>query len=239
MTPHARVTADGTSRRTEVGWNRAREAGYIATVDQGKIMTNLPVYGVHKPPAQYKIGGVRNSSSTADQSRQSAAPVTGGIASADRVHERPTHQDKPEILVAAPTRTSRHVTSAVYRQLERKRPSTHQYMAYLWLSNPLGAHNSSAHRVRSARRSRLSHSPSEPPSGLSDASTAGLQLTPSAQFDHFEFMQKLLQTTQVSQSAIVLSLHYVHRLKKENYFMSGQPGSEFPVAVKSCPDDGQ
>ncbi|KAF8496065.1 hypothetical protein JB92DRAFT_3099755 [Gautieria morchelliformis] len=79
-------------------------------------------------------------------------------------------------------------------------------MAYLWLSNPLGAHNSLAHHVPSARRSRLSHSPSEPPSGLSGASTAGLQLTPSAQFDHFKFMQKVLQTTQ-----------------KENYFTSGQP----------------
>ncbi|KAF8513297.1 hypothetical protein JB92DRAFT_3116511 [Gautieria morchelliformis] len=75
-------------------------------------------------------------------------------------------------------------------------------MAYLWLSNPLGAHNSSAHRVRPARRSRLSHSPSEPPSGLSDASTAGLQLTPPAQFDHFKFMQKLLQTTQVKEGEL-------------------------------------
>lgn len=44
-------------------------------------------------------------------------------------------------------------------------------------------------------------------------------------------MQKLLQTTQVSQSVIVLSLHYVYRLKEENHFTNGQPGSEFRVAV--------
>ncbi|KAF8532348.1 hypothetical protein JB92DRAFT_2841995 [Gautieria morchelliformis] len=76
-------------------------------------------------------------------------------------------------------------------------------MAYLWFSNTLGAHNSPAHRVRFARRSS---------SGFSDASTAALQFTPSAQFDHF--MQKLLQTTQ-----------------KENDFTSGHSGSEFRVAV--------
>ena len=65
--------------------------------------------------------------------------------------------------------------------------------------------------------------------GLSDASTAVLQFTPSPQFVHF--MHKLLQTTQVSQSVIVLSLHYVYRLKEVNQFTSGQPGSELRVAV--------
>lgn len=106
---------------------------------------------------------------------------------------------------------------------------TCEMVCYLWFSNTLGAHKSSPHRVRSARRSRASHSPPGPPSGLSDASTAALQFTPSSQF--VNFMQKLLQTTQVSQSVIVLSLRYVYRLKEENHFTNGQPGSEFRVAV--------
>jgi hypothetical protein len=44
-------------------------------------------------------------------------------------------------------------------------------------------------------------------------------------------MQKLLETTQVSQSVIVLSLHYIYRLKERNRFTTGQAGSEFRIAV--------
>jgi hypothetical protein len=44
-------------------------------------------------------------------------------------------------------------------------------------------------------------------------------------------MQKLLETTQVSQSVIVLSLHYIYRLKDRNRFTPAQPGSEFRIAV--------
>ncbi|KAH8103188.1 cyclin-domain-containing protein [Phellopilus nigrolimitatus] len=44
-------------------------------------------------------------------------------------------------------------------------------------------------------------------------------------------MQKLLENTQVSQSVIVLSLHYIFRLKERNDFTLGKPGSEFRVAV--------
>jgi hypothetical protein len=46
-----------------------------------------------------------------------------------------------------------------------------------------------------------------------------------------QFMQKLLETTQVSQSVIALSLHYIYCLKEHNRFTSGQPGSESRVAV--------
>jgi hypothetical protein len=45
------------------------------------------------------------------------------------------------------------------------------------------------------------------------------------------FLQKLLETTQVSQSVIVLSLHYIHRLKEKNAYTPAQPGSEFRIAV--------
>ena len=44
-------------------------------------------------------------------------------------------------------------------------------------------------------------------------------------------MQKLLETTEVSQSVIVLSLHYIYRLKERNESSVGKPGSEFRVAV--------
>ena len=44
-------------------------------------------------------------------------------------------------------------------------------------------------------------------------------------------MQKVLETTQVSQSVIVLSLHYIYRLKMRNGFTNGQGGSEYRVAI--------
>ena len=44
-------------------------------------------------------------------------------------------------------------------------------------------------------------------------------------------MQKVLETTQLSQSVIVLSLHYIYRMKMHNRFMSGRPGSEYRVAI--------
>ncbi|KAI3611449.1 hypothetical protein WG66_002010 [Moniliophthora roreri] len=46
-----------------------------------------------------------------------------------------------------------------------------------------------------------------------------------------QFMQKLLETTQVSQSVIVLSLHYIWRLKERNRFTTAASGSEFRIAV--------
>ncbi|KAJ7232437.1 hypothetical protein B0H12DRAFT_1192332, partial [Mycena haematopus] len=56
-----------------------------------------------------------------------------------------------------------------------------------------------------------------------------LQLTASPTF--VSFTQKLLETTQVSQSVIVLALHYIHRLRQRNAGTPAQPGSEFRVAV--------
>ena len=44
-------------------------------------------------------------------------------------------------------------------------------------------------------------------------------------------MQKVLETTQVSQSVIVLALHYIYRLKIRNCYTNGQPGSEYRVAI--------
>lgn len=61
------------------------------------------------------------------------------------------------------------------------------------------------------------------------SATASLQLAVS--HDFVRFMQKVLETTQVSQSVIVLALHYIYRLKIRNRFTNGQPGSEYRVAI--------
>ncbi|KAL6307485.1 cyclin-domain-containing protein [Sparassis latifolia] len=63
----------------------------------------------------------------------------------------------------------------------------------------------------------------------SSSSTASLQFSVSPAF--VRFMQKVLETTQVSQSVIVLSLHYIYRMKARNRFTTGQAGSEYRVAL--------
>jgi len=55
-----------------------------------------------------------------------------------------------------------------------------------------------------------------------------LQFNPTVGF--VKFVHTILQTTQVSQSVIVLSLHYIYRLK-ERCAAHPHPGSEFRVVV--------
>jgi len=75
------------------------------------------------------------------------------------------------------------------------------------------------------------------PSATATASTNASKTTPPSTLQlstsptFVTFMQKLLETTQVSQSVIVLSLHYIHRLKAKNHYMPAQPGSEFRIGV--------
>jgi hypothetical protein len=90
---------------------------------------------------------------------------------------------------------------------------TCEMICYLWFSLP----------------SPHSYSSNTPhfPGHVSPTTTLQLQANPA--FVHF--MQKLLETTQVSQSVIVLSLHYIYRLKERNRLTAGQPGSEFRIAV--------
>ncbi|KAI9460128.1 cyclin-domain-containing protein [Lactarius psammicola] len=103
------------------------------------------------------------------------------------------------------------------------RPHSSQYTAentcemicYLWFS-------------QSSNLSPVNTSPPQPLIPF-NPKTARLQFTVSSVFVHF--MQKLLQTTQLSQSVIVLSLHYVYRLKERNCGTVAHPGSEFRVAV--------
>jgi hypothetical protein len=88
-------------------------------------------------------------------------------------------------------------------------------ICYLWFS-------------QSSNLSPVNTSPSQPLIPF-NPQTARLQFSVSSVF--VNFMQKLLQTTQLSQSVIVLSLHYVYRLKERNSGTLAHPGSEFRVAV--------
>ena len=107
--------------------------------------------------------------------------------------------------------------------LTRARPAhflaekTCEMICYLWFStsSPEQAYPSPNH--------------SPPCLRPSNSSTSTLQLIATPNF--VQFMQKLLETTQVSQSVIVLSLHYIYRLKERNRFTPAQPGSEFRIAV--------
>lgn len=95
---------------------------------------------------------------------------------------------------------------------------TCEMICYLWFSSP--------------SRSRSNHRPPYPSPNNSPSSsppTTTLQLVATSTF--VQFLQKLLETTQVSQSVIVLSLHYIFRLKERNRFTPAQSGSEFRIAV--------
>ena len=76
---------------------------------------------------------------------------------------------------------------------------------------------------------RAQSSNGSPPLFARGSSPSTLQLVATPNF--VQFMQKLLETTQVSQSVMVLSLHYIHRLKERNRFTPAQSGSEFRIAV--------
>ncbi|KAH7906956.1 cyclin-domain-containing protein [Hygrophoropsis aurantiaca] len=99
---------------------------------------------------------------------------------------------------------------------------TCEMICYLWFSTSL---SSTARRLVASSQ----QTPSPPYSPEIPAASSALQFAASPTF--VQFMQKLLETTQVSQSVIVLSLHYIFRLKERNRFTAGLPGSEFRIAV--------
>lgn len=105
-----------------------------------------------------------------------------------------------------------------------------EMVCYLWFSSNLAKFGSAARRkARMARRTAHGRSYSPSVASLSNERTALLQFSASPAF--VQFMKKLLETTQVSQSVIVLSLHYIYRLKSRNELTEGMAGSEFRVAV--------
>ncbi|TFY78976.1 hypothetical protein EWM64_g5034 [Hericium alpestre] len=97
---------------------------------------------------------------------------------------------------------------------------TCEMICYLWFSKSSTTPSPTTRHNQSPPLSYFPHRNSK---------TAWLQFSVSSVF--VQFMQKLLETTQVSQSVIVLSLHYIYRLKEHNCFTVPCPGSEFRVAV--------
>ena len=100
---------------------------------------------------------------------------------------------------------------------------TCEMICYLWFSTLSSSTASPSKRNRVASTQHAAFSPH------SNSSTALLQFSVSPSF--VRFIQKVLETTQVSQSVIVLSLNYIYRLKARNPFTSGQAGSEYRVAI--------
>ena len=118
---------------------------------------------------------------------------------------------------------------------------TCEMICYLWFSSPpADAVGSEDDDKKGAGKEEVSltspmkptYSSSNPPAKRPFSSTSppsSLQLRTTPTF--VSFMQKLLETTQVSQSVIVLSLHFIYRLKERNRFTPAQKGSEFRIGV--------
>ncbi|KAK7461312.1 hypothetical protein VKT23_008491 [Stygiomarasmius scandens] len=116
-----------------------------------------------------------------------------------------------------------HLTAVDWIDFSRTRSAhfiaekTCEMICYLWFQS---SSPSSSHSPPPSTNSPLFNRPT-PPSTLQFVATPNF----------VSFMQKLLETTQVSQSVIVLSLHYIYRLKERNRFTPAQAGSEFRIAV--------
>ena len=117
---------------------------------------------------------------------------------------------------------------------------TCEMICYLWFSSPpadaVGSEDDDAMMKKGAGKEEVSltspvkstfsssNVPAKRPfSSTSPPSSLQLRTTPI----FVSFMQKLLETTQVSQSVIVLSLHFIYHLKERNRFTPAQKGSEF------------
>jgi len=125
-------------------------------------------------------------------------------------------QQKPAVSEDAPRQID-WFDDSLKRSSHYIAEKTCEMICYLWFSSSLSTASTSHQSLTPP------YSPEFP------AATSSLQLAASPTF--VSFMQKLLETTQVSQSVIVLSLHYIWRLKERNRFTAGLPGSEFRIAV--------
>ena len=117
-------------------------------------------------------------------------------------------------LVSPPPEPVDWVTRSTLRSSQFLAEKTCEMICYLWFST----------LSRDAPSRTPFTSIPEP-----NSATASLQLAVSPAF--VRFMQKVLETTQVSQSVIVLALHYIYRLKIRNGYTHGQSGSEYRVAI--------
>lgn len=134
-----------------------------------------------------------------------------------------TQYEPPEDPFASTSYTLDWFGSDSHRSSRFIAEKTCEMVCYLWFST-LSSNNASP-----SKRNRVNSSQHASFSPHSNSSTAMLQFSVSPAF--VRFMQKVLETTQVSHSVIVLSLHYICRLKARNPFTSGQAGSEYRVAI--------
>ncbi|THH12966.1 hypothetical protein EW146_g7195 [Bondarzewia mesenterica] len=150
----------------------------------------------------------------------SSHPQLPPVVDSSRAFYRPVNAPLTKPATPSPTPSPRVVAD----WFSESRNSSSQFLAekmcemicYVWFSK---ASDSSRHNTSPP----LSYFPHR------NSKTAWLQFSVSSVFVHF--MQKLLETTQVSQSVIVLALHYIYRLKARNSVTIPHPGSEFRVAV--------
>lgn len=158
-------------------------------------------------------------------------PQSRDASTWSRSAPRPCHRPSPDMLdrdVAVQPLQQRPISPDASHVIDwfdtsLKRPAsfvaekTCEMVCYLWFSSS----PPSSARPRSQMPS--------PPYSPESSPSSPFQFNPSTTF--VQFMQKLLETTQVSQSVIVLSLHYIWCLKERNRFTAGLPGSEFRIAV--------
>ncbi|KAF5347047.1 hypothetical protein D9758_011631 [Tetrapyrgos nigripes] len=143
----------------------------------------------------------------------------------------PPHYSPPSEMDVDPKHqlfVDTHLTAVDWIDFSRTRSAhfiaekTCEMICYLWFRPPDSSSSSSSY-------SPPNLSSSSSPLFNRPTPSSTLQLVATPQF--VSFMQKLLETTQVSQSVIVLSLHYICRLKDRNAFTPAQAGSEFRIAV--------
>ncbi|KAG7439541.1 uncharacterized protein BT62DRAFT_983407 [Guyanagaster necrorhizus] len=136
----------------------------------------------------------------------------------------PTYSPEPTLLPPLATTTTKPPAfdmSIDWLDVSRTRSArfiaekTCEMICYLWFA--------------SSPPPQGSYSPLKSPFLGRPATASNLQLVATPTF--VQFMQKLLETTQVSHSVIVLSLHYIFRLKDRNNGTPAQAGSEFRIAV--------
>ncbi|KAH8832672.1 cyclin-domain-containing protein [Flagelloscypha sp. PMI_526] len=130
---------------------------------------------------------------------------------------RPVTPTAPIDFLANPTANTSHFFAE----------KTCEMICYMWFSPP----KQPSDTMDVTAYPSPTHSPVQSQELFKEpASSWTVRLNPTPTF--IQFMQKLLETTQVSQSVIVLSLHYIYRLKTSAQgFGAAQPGSEFRVAV--------
>ncbi|KAF7317367.1 hypothetical protein HMN09_00473000 [Mycena chlorophos] len=151
------------------------------------------------------------------------------LVSDDDDEDDDEHEPEDAEMSEAPPRPERDTDSWArdWLHVARARPEsaalvaekTCEMICYLWFAP------SSPKRSSSPSASSSDSSPVPEPA----PTPSPLQLRPSPSF--VTFTQKLLETTQLSQSAIVLALHFIHRLRLRNKGIPAQAGSEFRVAV--------